>query len=101
MAEVADLMGPYVINAEHLTKKFGEQTVVDDLSLAIRKSEVFGFLGPNGAGKTTSIKISRSFIILRSSFSTSRRPASTPRRASSCGISFGPYETRRRAKQLC
>ena len=50
-------MGPYVINAEHLTKKFGEQTVVDDLSLAIRKSEVFGFLGPNGAGKTTSIKM--------------------------------------------
>jgi ABC-2 type transport system ATP-binding protein len=47
----------YVINAEHLTKRFGYQTVVDDLSLAIRRKEVFGFLGPNGAGKTTSIKM--------------------------------------------
>jgi ABC-2 type transport system ATP-binding protein len=50
-------MGLYAINAEHLTKKFGDQTVVDNLSLVIRKSEVFGFLGPNGAGKTTSIKM--------------------------------------------
>ena len=50
-------MGPYVINAEHLTKRFGDQTVVDDLSLSIKKSEVFGFLGPNGAGKTTSIRM--------------------------------------------
>ena len=50
-------MGLDVINAEHLTKKFGDQTVVDDLSLTIRKREVFGFLGPNGAGKTTSIKM--------------------------------------------
>ena len=50
-------MGPYALKAEHLTKKFGDLTVVNDLSLAIRKSEVFGFLGPNGAGKTTSIKM--------------------------------------------
>ena len=50
-------MGLYVLKAEHLTKRFGDVTVVDDLSLAIRKREVFGFLGPNGAGKTTSIKM--------------------------------------------
>ncbi|MGZ4934889.1 MAG: ABC transporter ATP-binding protein [Halobacteriota archaeon] len=47
----------YVLQAEHLTKRFGELTIVDDLSLAIRKREVFGFLGPNGAGKTTSIRM--------------------------------------------
>ena len=42
---------------EHLTKKFEDFTVVDDLNLEIREKEVFGFLGPNGAGKTTSIKM--------------------------------------------
>ena len=47
----------YALQAEHLTKRFGELTIVDDLSLAIRKREVFGFLGPNGAGKTTSIRM--------------------------------------------
>ena len=40
-----------------LTKKFGEKTVVDNLSLGIEKGELFGLLGPNGAGKTTTIKI--------------------------------------------
>ncbi|MGZ4932791.1 MAG: ATP-binding cassette domain-containing protein, partial [Halobacteriota archaeon] len=52
-----DLTEAYVLQAEHLTKRFGELTIVDDLSLAIRKREVFGFLGPNGAGKTTSIRM--------------------------------------------
>jgi ABC-2 type transport system ATP-binding protein len=45
------------IELESLTKKFGDKTVVDDLSLGIEKGELFGLLGPNGAGKTTTIKI--------------------------------------------
>ena len=40
-----------------MTKKFGEKTVVDNISLGIEKGELFGLLGPNGAGKTTTIKI--------------------------------------------
>ncbi len=44
-----------VIEIEHLTKQYGSKTAVDDLSLTIRKGEVFGLLGPNGAGKTTTI----------------------------------------------
>jgi ABC-2 type transport system ATP-binding protein len=44
-----------VIVAEHLTKRYGETTAVDDISFGIRKGEVFGLLGPNGAGKTTTI----------------------------------------------
>jgi len=40
-----------------LTKRFGEKTVVDSLSLGIEKGELFGLLGPNGAGKTTTIKV--------------------------------------------
>ncbi|MFQ6085525.1 MAG: ATP-binding cassette domain-containing protein, partial [Candidatus Bathyarchaeia archaeon] len=37
---------------EGLTRKFGDLTAVDDLSLNVREGEVFGLLGPNGAGKT-------------------------------------------------
>jgi ABC-2 type transport system ATP-binding protein len=42
---------------ENLTKKFGNFKAVDDVSLSVRKGEIFGFLGPNGAGKTTTIKM--------------------------------------------
>lgn len=42
---------------EHVTKKFGRKTVIDDLSFKIYGGEVFGFLGPNGAGKTTTIRM--------------------------------------------
>jgi len=50
-------VGQSAMKAEHLTKKFGDLTIVDDLNLEIKHGEVFGFLGPNGAGKTTSIKM--------------------------------------------
>jgi ABC-2 type transport system ATP-binding protein len=45
------------IELDSLTKKFGDKTVVDNVSLGIEKGELFGLLGPNGAGKTTTIKI--------------------------------------------
>lgn len=48
---------PYIINVEHLTKKFGDFIAVDDISFAVVEGEIFGFLGPNGAGKTTTINI--------------------------------------------
>lgn len=44
------------IEVDHLTKKYGSFTAVDDLSLAIDHGEIFGFLGPNGAGKSTTIR---------------------------------------------
>jgi ABC-2 type transport system ATP-binding protein len=46
-----------LIDTENLTKKFGELTAVDNLTLHVNDGEVFGFLGPNGAGKTTTIRI--------------------------------------------
>ncbi len=46
---------PMVIRVDSLTKKFDDLTAVDELSLEIRKEEIFGFLGPNGVGKNTSI----------------------------------------------
>lgn len=45
----------FAIQTEHLTKRFKQRLAVDDLTLAVRRGEVFGFLGPNGAGKTTTI----------------------------------------------
>jgi len=41
----------------NLTKRFGDFTAVNDVSLSVFKGEIFGFLGPNGAGKTTTIKM--------------------------------------------
>jgi ABC-2 type transport system ATP-binding protein len=46
-----------VIETHGLRKQFGAKTAVEDLSLGVRRGEVFGFLGPNGAGKTTSVKM--------------------------------------------
>jgi ABC-2 type transport system ATP-binding protein len=41
------------IHVEHLVRKFGDVTAVDDVSFEVRRGEIFAFLGPNGAGKTT------------------------------------------------
>lgn len=46
-----------MIKIENLTKKFKKTIAVDNLSLHVRKQEIYGFLGPNGAGKTTTIRI--------------------------------------------
>ncbi len=46
-----------IIEVEHLVKRFGAITAVDDISFDVKKGEIFGFLGPNGAGKTTTINI--------------------------------------------
>ncbi|WP_096200424.1 ABC transporter ATP-binding protein [Bacillus sp. FJAT-45350] len=45
------------LKLERVTKKFGEFTAVDDLSLSIPEKEMFGFLGANGAGKTTTFRM--------------------------------------------
>ena len=46
-----------VISVKDLTKKFGEFTAVDHISLQVMKGEIFGFLGANGAGKTTAMRM--------------------------------------------
>ncbi|MFJ5264138.1 ABC transporter ATP-binding protein [Streptomyces sp. NPDC088387] len=46
-----------MITAEHLTKRYGGRTAVDDLSFTVRPGTVTGFLGPNGAGKSTTMRM--------------------------------------------
>ena len=46
-----------ILQTKNLTKRFGDLTAVDSLSLEIYQGEIFGFLGPNGAGKTTAINL--------------------------------------------
>ena len=51
-----------LIEVRHITKKFGEITAVDDLSMSVPTGVCFGLLGPNGAGKTTLIEIIEDII---------------------------------------
>ncbi|CAD5997115.1 ATP-binding cassette domain-containing protein [Agreia sp. COWG] len=53
MIDAADL----AIQTSGLTKRFGKQTVVDEVALSVPRGSVFGFLGPNGSGKTTTIRM--------------------------------------------
>jgi len=50
-------MSEYALEVNNLTKKFGDFTAVNDLSLNVKQNEIFGFLGPNGAGKSTTIRM--------------------------------------------
>ena len=50
------------VEVQHLTKRYGPQAAVDDISFAVERGQVLGFLGPNGAGKSTTMKIATGFI---------------------------------------
>ena len=50
-------MTSLAIEAEHLVKRFGDQTAVDDVSFSVPEGSVLGLLGPNGAGKTTTVRM--------------------------------------------
>ena len=51
-----------MIKTEHLTRRYGTLTAVDDVSFEVRPGEVLGFLGPNGAGKTTTMRMLAGFV---------------------------------------
>jgi ABC-2 type transport system ATP-binding protein len=53
----ASSAGPWAVEAENLTVRFGDFTAVDDVSFRVAPGEIFGFLGANGAGKTTTIRV--------------------------------------------
>lgn len=51
-----------MLSVQHLSKRFGNFTAVDDLSFSVNEGEVYGFLGQNGAGKSTTIRMILSLI---------------------------------------
>ena len=77
-------MSDLAVETRGLRKRFGRKLAVADLSLSVRRGEVFGFLGPNGAGKTTSLKMLLGLV------------APTAGRASMLGAPIGDRRARAR-----
>lgn len=50
-------MSELIVQTEHLSRRFGQLMAVRDVSLSVKKGEIFGVLGPNGAGKSTTIRM--------------------------------------------
>jgi len=57
---------PNAIEVEHIVKKFGDFTAVNDVSFSVKEGEIFGLLGPNGAGKSTLIRMMTTLIPITS-----------------------------------
>ena len=57
---------PNAIEVEHITKKYGDFTAVNDISFSVAEEEIFGLLGPNGAGKSTLIRMMTTLIEITS-----------------------------------
>jgi ABC-2 type transport system ATP-binding protein len=66
MANTPSNVAAPAISAEHLVRRFGDFTAVNDISFRVEKGEIFGFLGPNGSGKTTIIKMLTGLLPLTS-----------------------------------
>jgi len=59
---VFDPTAASAIEVEHIVKKYGDFTAVDDVSFNVKEGEIFGLLGPNGAGKSTLIRMMTTLI---------------------------------------
>jgi ABC-2 type transport system ATP-binding protein len=53
---------PFAIEVDHIVKKYGDFTAVDEVSFQVAEGEIFGLLGPNGAGKSTLIRMMTTLI---------------------------------------
>ena len=51
-----------MVEVQHVSKRYGSLTAVDDISFRVERGEILGFLGPNGAGKTTTMRILTGYL---------------------------------------
>ena len=79
-----------VLHLEHVVKRFGDFTAVDDLGFTVNEGEIFGFLGGNGAGKTTSLRMV--LDIIRPTAGTITVLGDPPGRRNAPRIGFLPEE---------
>src|SRR5258706_2390694 len=75
-----------MIELDHLVKKFGDLTAVNDVTLTVGRGEFFAMLGPNAAGKTTTLKILAGLM----------KPGSGSARVAGFDVQTHPLEARRR-----
>src|SRR5688572_23875203 len=59
---MSDRSGPAMIEADGLSKYYGEFAAIESVSFKIHRGEVVAFLGPNGAGKSTSMKVLTGYL---------------------------------------
>ena len=78
------------ITVKNLTKIYGEQRAVNDISFTIRQGEIVGFLGPNGAGKSTTMKMITGYLqptagdIEVSGIDVNKTPLSAKKKSATC-----------------
>ena len=51
-----------IVEVNHLTKRYGKHTAVEDISFTVEDKQIYGFLGPNGAGKSTTMNIMTGYL---------------------------------------
>src|SRR5437588_7110944 len=88
----------YVVQTQHLTKRYNNFTALSDLNLSIEKGSIYGFIGPNGAGKTTTMRILATLLeptegqAWVSGYSVSQKPLEVRRRIGYMPDFFGVYD---------
>ncbi len=84
---VAHSDGGAAVVLDNLTKRFGAQRGVTEVSLEVGKGQVFGFLGPNGAGKSTTIRLMLGLYRPTGAIAESSASTHRPRAPISCAAS--------------
>jgi ABC-2 type transport system ATP-binding protein len=88
----------YVVQTQHLTKRYNNFTALSDLNLSIEKESIYGFIGPNGAGKTTTMRILATLLeptegqAWVSGYSVTQKPMEVRRRIGYMPDFFGVYD---------
>ena len=98
---------PNAIEVDHIVKRYGDFTAVDDVSFSVAEGEIFGLLGPNGAGKSTLIRMMTTLIPITAGYARICRPRRRTRarrrasrhRRDSAGADQRPRSDRRRESE--